>query len=186
MKCISCGHVVEPEAPRTIETECKGERVSVTLRAPKCSNCDRVVILGRNVRAYDRAVSDAYRSKVGLLTTGELDRLRRNLNMKWSEFANYLFIGIATLKRWNRGEIQTQALDRLVRLRADPGFLEKAASELHERLTRATLGCVARKRPQLEWVDLPNYENEPVSVAQMAANVGVWRDQDRAELGRAA
>ena len=83
-------------------------------------------------------MSDAYRRKVGLLTIGEIDHLRRNLAMTWPEFADYVSIGIATLKRWRRGEIQTQALDRLVRLRADPRFLEKAAAELHARLASAT------------------------------------------------
>lgn len=142
MKCIKCGHVVEQEALRTVEAELKGERVSVTLHAPRCMRCGRVVILGRNTRVYHRAVSDAYRRKVGLLTIGEIDHLRRNLAMTWPEFADYVSIGIATLKRWRRGEIQTQALDRLVRLRADPRFLEKAAAEL-----RARLASAAAQRP---------------------------------------
>ena len=137
MKCIKCGHVVEPAAPRTMETELRGERVSVTLEAPQCPNCGRVVMLGKDTRTYYRAVSDAYRSKVGLLTTSELDNLRRGLNMKWPDFARYVFVGIATLKRWRRGEIQTQALDRLVRLRADPEYLLETASELREHLAAA-------------------------------------------------
>ena len=137
MKCIKCGHAVEPEAPRSVEAELKGERVSVALNAPQCMNCGRVVILGKNARAYHRAVSDAYRRKVGLLTIDEIDRLRRDLKMTWPEFAGYVFVGIATLKRWRRGEIQTQALDRLVRLRADPRFIEMAAKELNARLATA-------------------------------------------------
>ena len=119
MKCIKCGHIVEPEALRIVEAELKGEHITVTLNAPQCKNCGRVVILGRNARTYHRAVSDAYRRKVGLLTTDEIDSLRRNLNMTLPEFASYVSVGIATLKRWRRGEIQTEALDCLVRLRAD-------------------------------------------------------------------
>lgn len=186
MKCIKCGQRVEPEALRTFDAELRGRRVSVRLRVPWCAPCNRPVILGQKVRAYHRVVSDAYRREVGLLTTGEIDGFRRSLNMTWPEFADYLFIGIATLKRWNRGEIQTQALDRLVRLRADPSFLERAASELHERLTKATFSCVARRGPQLEWIDLPSYDVEPVSVARTAGNSGAWRDQVRAELSLAA
>lgn len=64
MKCIKCGHVVEPEALRTVDAELKGEHLSVTLNAPRCPNCGRVVILGKHVRAYHRAVSEAYRCKV--------------------------------------------------------------------------------------------------------------------------
>lgn len=157
MKCIKCGHVVEPEAPRTVDAELKGERVTVTLNAPQCAHCGRVVILGRNVRAYHRAVSDAYRRKVGLLTMDEIESLRRDLKMTLPEFASYVFVGIATLKRWRRGEIQTQALDRLVRLRADPGFLEEAKAELDRRLAHAAPTDEIPRRPALEWANMFNH-----------------------------
>ena len=160
MKCIKCGHVVAPEAPRTVETEFKGESVAVTLNAPQCMKCGRVVILGKHVRTYHRAVSDAYRRKAGLLTIDEIDRLRRNLHMTWPEFASYVFVGIATLKRWKRGEIQTQALDRLVRLRTDPDFLEQAAIELHRRLADTALAYDVRRRPVLEWAGLSDHSDE--------------------------
>ena len=183
MKCIKCGHVVEPEALRTVETELKGERVSVTLNAPQCMNCGRVVILGKNVRAYHRAVSDAYRRKAGLLTIDEIDRLRRDLSMTWPEFASYVFVGIATLKRWRRGEIQTQALDRLVRLRADPRFLEMAANELHARLATAAVRHPVRRRPTLEWAGMTSVERPLVVWANSS---DPWKDASFAQLGVAA
>ena len=153
MKCIKCGYVVEPEAPRTVEAELKGEKVSVELSAPQCANCGEVVLLGKRVRAYHRAVSDAYRRKVGLLTMDEIDRLRRNLDMTLPEFASYVSVGIATLKRWRRGEIQTEALDRLVRLRADLQYAERAASELRARLARVamTRDALARSVRELDF-----------------------------------
>ena len=185
MKCIKCGHLVEPEAVRTVDAELKGERVSVTLNAPQCMNCGRVVILGRNVRAYHRAVSDAYRRKVGLLTVDEIDRLRRNLAMTWPEFASYVFVGIATIKRWRRGEIQTQALDRLVRLRADPRFLDEARSDLHVRLANAALRRQVYRGPVLEWAEVigAGVEHAPV-VPVVGADL--WKDASPAQLGIAA
>ena len=110
MKCIKCGHVVEPEAPRTLE---------------------------------------AYRRRVGLLTMDEVS-LRRNLNMTLPAFASYVSVGVATLKRWRRGEIQTEALDHLVRFRADLQYAERAASELRVRLARAAMTRHARQRPVLK------------------------------------
>ena len=183
MKCIKCGHVVEQEALRTVEAELKGERVSVTLHAPRCMRCGRVVILGRNTRVYHRAVSDAYRRKVGLLTIGEIDHLRRNLAMTWPEFADYVSIGIATLKRWRRGEIQTQALDRLVRLRADPRFLEKALSELHARMANAPAWHQVRRRPVVEWADMPDTER-PVVVRANSSDF--WKGASLAQRSVAA
>lgn len=167
MKCIKCGHIVEPEGLRTVDAEVKGEHVTVTLNAPQCTNCGRVVILGRNVRAYHRAASDAYRRKFGLLTTEEIDDLRGNLKMTWPEFASYVFVGIATLKRWRRGEIQTQALDRLVRLRTDPRFLEETRSELHARLAKAALGHEVRRQSLgLEWATVSGLRVDRPSVVQ--------------------
>lgn len=185
MKCIKCGHVVESEALRTIDAELKGERVSVTLNAPQCMNCGRVVILGKNVRTYHRAVSDAYRRKVGLLTIDEIDRLRRNLKMTWPEFASYVFVGIATLKRWKRGEIQTQALDRLVRLRSDPRFLEAAQAELHRRLASAALRPSARRRPAFEWTNGVGLGVGRAPVVPMGGS-DIWKDASLSQLSRAA
>ena len=89
---------------------------------------------------YHRAGSDAYRQQHGLLTTAELDRLRRNLGMTWKQFAEFVGIGIATLKRWMGGEIQTPAYNSLVRLRADLRFAEQATNDLIVRLTENS-GC---------------------------------------------
>ena len=185
MKCIKCGHVVEPEAPRTVEAELKGEHVSVELNAPQCANCGEVVLLGKHVRIYHRAVSDAYRRKVGLLTMDEIDGLRRNLNMTLPAFADYVFVGIATLKRWRRGEIQTQALDRLVRLRADPAFLEEARAELDRRLADAALMEEFPRRPCFEWASRFEHfvERAPAGSVRSSAR---WKEAPSAQLSVAA
>jgi len=54
--------------------------------------------------------------------------------MTWKQFAEYVCVGIATLKRWMGGEIQTLSLDALVRLKADLTFAQQAADELLVRL----------------------------------------------------
>lgn len=185
MKCIKCGHVVEPEARRTVEAELKGEHVSVEVIAPQCAKCGEVVLLGRHVRAYHRAVSDAYRREVGLLTIDEIDSLRRNLNMTLPEFADYVFVGIATLKRWRRGEIQTQALDRLVRLRADPGFLEEAKAELDRRLADAALMEAVPRRPCFEWASMFDHSVEHVPAVSVSSSAH-WKEASSVLLGVAA
>ena len=174
MKCIKCGHPVGPEALRAVDAELKGERVSVTLNVPQCGHCGRVVILGKHSRAYHRAVSEAYRRKMGLATVEEIDGLRRSLRMTWPEFANYVAVGIATIKRWKRGEIQTQALDRLVRLQADPRFLEEARNKLKARLDWASWQQrVPRRRPDPKWVTLPDPIVGRESVVQIGSTKSV-------------
>lgn len=185
MKCIQCGHVVEPAAPRTVDAELRGERVSVELDVPRCANCGEIVLLGKHVRAYHRAVSDAYRRKVGLLTMDEIDSLRRNLNMTLQEFADYVFVGIATLKRWRRGEIQTQALDCLVRLRADPKCLQEAKTELDRRLADAALIEEVPPRPSFEWAGMFDRTVERIP-AVSGSSSAPWKEASSAQLGVAA
>ena len=185
MKCMKCGHVLEPEAPRTVEAELKGEHVSVELTSPQCASCGEVVLLGKHVRAYHRAVSDAYRRKVGLLTIDEIDSLGRNLNMTLQEFADYVFVGIATLKRWRRGEIQTQALDRLVRLRADPRFLEEAKAELDRRLADAAFLQEVPRRPCIEWASNFDHSVEYVAAVSVSSSAR-WKEASSLQQSVAA
>src|SRR4051794_24664882 len=102
MKCVKCGHAMET-GPTTLTTEVRGEQVQVEIVATKCSGCERVVLGRKARRAYIRAAGDAYRSQNDLLTSKEIDVLRRNLAMTWKQFADYLGVGLATLKRWMGG-----------------------------------------------------------------------------------
>ena len=45
---------------------------------------------------YSRAGADAYRRAHDLLTTSELDQMRKNLGMTWTQFAEYVHVGVAT------------------------------------------------------------------------------------------
>ena len=141
MKCVKCGHVVGPAIPLTLNAEVRGERFDISVTAPKCEHCGRVTLDARARRIYHRAGSDAYRSHHGLLTAAQIDQLRRSLGMTWKQFADYVDIGIATLKRWMGGEIQSDAYNSLVRLKADPKYIEQTANDLASRLAE-TSGCV--------------------------------------------
>jgi putative zinc finger/helix-turn-helix YgiT family protein len=134
MKCIKCGHAMELATPRTLVAEVRGEHLEVQVVASHCPSCGRVVLNSKSRRMYNRAAADAYRRAHDLLTTSELDQMRRNLGMTWKQFAEYVCVGIATLKRWMGGELQTPSLDSLVRLKADLSFAQRAADELLTRL----------------------------------------------------
>jgi putative zinc finger/helix-turn-helix YgiT family protein len=125
---------MELPAPRTLTAEVRGERLEVQVLAAQCSHCGRVVLNSKGRRVYNRTAADAYRRAHHLLTTHELVEMRRNLGMTWKQFAEFVKVGLATLKRWMGGEIQTPSLDMLVRLRADLSFVERATEELFTRL----------------------------------------------------
>ena len=140
MRCAKCGHVIGPAEPRTLNAEVRGEQFEIQVITPQCAHCGRVMLNAKARRMFHRAGSDAYRRQHGLLTAGEIDRLRRNLGMTWAKFAEFVGIGIATLKRWMGGEIQSEAYNSLVRLKADLAYAEQATNDLLARLTENS-GC---------------------------------------------
>lgn len=144
MKCIKCGTTMLAPAPQQLEGEVRGVRVGVTVVAPSCGECGHVAMIGRVIRDYHRATADAYRVTQGLLTTNDLERLRASLGMNRVQFAEFVFIGIATLKRWLRGEIQNAALDKLVRLRTSFAEMQASSKELTEQMTARTTARVRK------------------------------------------
>lgn len=154
MKCIKCGHQMQTVKGLAMDAEVRGEEVLVHVDASQCAHCHRVVLDRKARRAYGRAAADAYRKQHRLLTTADFVEMRRNLGMSWKQFAEYVPVGVATLKRWLGGEIQSPALDVLVRLRADATFAQQAMDELFMRLATATVeqhGVSVKAQPTIVW-----------------------------------
>jgi len=63
-----------------------------------------------------RAISDAYRKAVNLLTGKEIREGRKKLKLSQDALAKRMNVGIASIKRWEGGLIQTKAMDRALRL----------------------------------------------------------------------
>ena len=52
-----------------------------------------------------------------LLTSSEIRRIRIDLGMSQEEFATYLSVGVASVKRWELGKAQEKSMDDLVRIK---------------------------------------------------------------------
>ncbi|MCD6296135.1 MAG: DUF4065 domain-containing protein [Deltaproteobacteria bacterium] len=63
-----------------------------------------------------RAISDAYRNAVNLLTGKQIREGRKELKLSQEALAKRMNVGIASIKRWEGGLIQTKAMDRALRL----------------------------------------------------------------------
>lgn len=66
--------------------------------------------------ATQREISDAYRKVVNLLTGKEIREGRKKLKLSQDALAKRMNVGIASIKRWEGGLIQTRAMDRALRL----------------------------------------------------------------------
>lgn len=144
MKCFQCekGKMASELADMTANV--RGEEVSVRSEAMVCDRCGFQVLTEEQSAAYTVASADAYREKHGLLTTKDLRDIRGRLGMSFRAFAKYLKVGEASPKRWEAGLVQDEAMDELIRLKADLPAARENLKQLKSRLGMP----VAVSRPQ--------------------------------------
>lgn len=120
MTCINCkaGNLHKRISPVPIEI--KREMFSVETHALVCDNCGYTTIEGARMAEYMRLGADAYRVKHGRLTSSEIRLRRSRLQMNQVEFAKYLGVSSISVKRWELGKVQDDAMDFLIRMRTDP------------------------------------------------------------------
>ena len=140
MKCFQCekGKMVSKLADMTARV--RGEDVPVRTEATVCERCGFQILSDEQSAIYTIASADAYRERHKLLTTKELKEIRQRLGMSFRAFAKYLKVGEANPKRWEAGLVQDEAMDELIRLKAD---LPSARNNVRQLVSR--LGPAARR-----------------------------------------
>lgn len=125
MKCLKCDSS-EFEIKKTrFASELKGESVEVIVPSYVCKACQNPLMDAKQMNEYRRAVTDAYRRKHSLLTSQEIVSYRSKLNMNQTEFAHYLNVGEASVKRWETYYVQDASQDDHIRIKCDEAYAEK-------------------------------------------------------------
>ncbi|MCD8481573.1 MAG: nucleotidyltransferase domain-containing protein [Verrucomicrobia bacterium] len=62
-----------------------------------------------------RQQGSAYRNRFGLLAPEEIIGFRKELELSQQRFADLLGVGVASVKRWEKGLVQDKAMDELIR-----------------------------------------------------------------------
>ena len=126
-QCISCMEehdveIVEAEESGTF----KGEKVDFIAIYEFCPNSEEYSETEEMMRSNSSAQKDAYRSKVGLLTSREIKSIREKYGMGQKEFAEVLGWGMATIARYETQQVQDRVHDDMLRkLDSEPKwFLE--------------------------------------------------------------
>ena len=108
----------------THETTFKGITFSYVEICAYCRNCgERVAPIEIEKENY-LLFSDAYRKAANLLTSEEIIKIRRNLKLSQTGFAKLIGCGEKNIARYENGAIQTESVDKLMRL-CDPIYLEQ-------------------------------------------------------------
>jgi putative zinc finger/helix-turn-helix YgiT family protein len=89
----------------------KGINIKFLAEHYKCQECGTEVGTVEQTAAIQRAISDAYRKGMGLLTSAEIRENRKILGLTQNELAKRMNVGIASIKRWEGGLIQSKAMN---------------------------------------------------------------------------
>ena len=106
----------EMRISRNLETIVfRGKEVEVLTEHYVCSVCgikvDDLPLAAKN----QKALSDAYRKSMNLLSGDEIVKARKQKSWSQEELAKAINVGIASIKRWEKGQIQTKPMDDALR-----------------------------------------------------------------------
>jgi putative zinc finger/helix-turn-helix YgiT family protein len=122
----------------TVEGRYRGRVYKVQASAHVCSKCGYYLVEASDTPELMRNLSDAYRSEMGLLTSDQIRGYRESLGLSQQRFAEYLKVGIASIKRWELGGVQDASSDEHIRLKCDAAYAAANAASvkrLHEEAT---------------------------------------------------
>lgn len=135
--CLSCMEEHSVDLVEVIEQEAyKGVDLEFTASYEYCSNTDEYLESEDMIRANSLAVKDAYRRKVGLLTSSEIIGIREKYGISQKDFSEILDWGKATITRYENHQVQDRAHDDILRkIDADPKWLLDLINRTRGRLS---------------------------------------------------
>jgi putative zinc finger/helix-turn-helix YgiT family protein len=113
----NCPQCNTPLQPRKVQKTLRFRERDVTVPAQvlACPDCGFQASSVQQAGKLQRAVADAYRVQEGLLPGSEIKRLREEKGWSQDELAKRMHCGIASIKRWEGGCVQSAAMDSSLR-----------------------------------------------------------------------
>jgi len=124
MKCIKCNSDKFELKQIELSPEIKEGVVTVAVEAYVCEECGTPLMTDKQMNAFRKAGADKYREKHNLLTSKQIIEYREALGMSQTNFAHYLQVGEASIKRWETYYIQDSSQDDHIRLKCDEAYAE--------------------------------------------------------------
>jgi putative zinc finger/helix-turn-helix YgiT family protein len=130
MKCLNCDSTSFEQKKVRIKTDYNGESFEVLVPSFVCAKCQEQLMNSKQMNVLRQAAVDGYRQKYSLLTSQEIISLRKKLDMSQREFARYLDVGEASVKRWETYYAQEKAMDEHIRIKSDISSAENNLFEV--------------------------------------------------------
>lgn len=161
----------------------KGVEVAYTASLQQCAQCGLELADIEEAAVMQERLADAYRKIVGLLGSEDIRRLRQKKGLSQQALADALEVGVASIKRWETGVVQSKSMDTLLRsfLLDNPCSEHTGNREFSIPRIRLVLETFADhlKRPLLKKDDRMLYAAKYLWYADMAA----FRDLGRGMTG---
>ena len=146
--CTRCGsEEFSPKPDAVLEQEFKGETFNVTSPAMACTKCGELALTDSQLEELRRHTADAYRKNHNLLTSAQIRAMREALGKTQREFAAFLRVGEASVKRWETWLVQEASSDELIRVKCV--MAKKAASM--KRNVELLRQHAASEHPSADW-----------------------------------
>jgi len=114
----------------------KGEEVEFTATYEHCSHTDEYLENEDMIKANNLSLKDAYRKKLGLLTSSEIRNIREKYGISQKDFSEILDWGKATITRYENHQVQDRAHDDILRkIDSDPKWLLDMLKRAKDRLS---------------------------------------------------
>ena len=115
---INCpnGHGAMETKKINKSTNFRGVEINFQVEHSVCRVCGIEAGTIGQAAASQRAIADAYRKAADLLTGEEIRERRKELGLTQDDLAKRMNVGIASIKRWEGGLIQSKSMDHALRL----------------------------------------------------------------------
>jgi putative zinc finger/helix-turn-helix YgiT family protein len=94
----------------------RGVSFAVPVEEYVCTVCGAEAGAPQQTAAVQKTISDAYRRAVDMLTGDEIVEKRKKLRLTQEALAKRMNVGIASVKRWEGGTIQSKSMDHALRI----------------------------------------------------------------------
>jgi putative zinc finger/helix-turn-helix YgiT family protein len=94
----------------------RGVRIIVPIEQYRCTVCGAEAETVNQTARIQKTIADAYRKAVNLLTGDEIVEKRKRLSLTQEALAKRMNVGIASIKRWEGGTIQSKSMDHALRI----------------------------------------------------------------------
>ncbi|HLG18706.1 MAG TPA: type II TA system antitoxin MqsA family protein [Bdellovibrionota bacterium] len=131
MKCLACGNTKFEDKKTRMEVRVKDTPLDVIVSAMVCTKCNESMMNDEQMNRLRKTAADEYRRRNKLLTSKQICDYRKALGMSQKEFAKYLSVGEASIKRWETFYVQDPVQNEHILLKCDQGSAEENALEVY-------------------------------------------------------